>query len=604
MAAGNATIGALKVSLGLDSAQFEDGLKSAQSSLGKFGKTAGVAVAAAVTAATAAVTALGVAVKGVIDYADEMDKAAQKFGVPIEDLTRLKYAAEMSNVSFEALGTGLRKLAQNMHSTAADGTGKAAEAFEMLGIKVETANGNLRSQSEVMGDLAEKFATMPDGAQKTALAMGIFGKSGADLIPILNEGKAGLKALTDEADRFGLVIGQETAHQADRFNDNLEKMGKIWDGLKIKLTSALLPYLQRLSDLLLGFVNNDAAIQAVFQGVSDGVAAVATTTATAVIKMVELGKTLAAIGQISAGVLSANGGMILEGIKGIGAASDESDARLQTLKTTLDTIFKPDSDAWDLMGDVGSLKRPANDNEGDYAGGSKKDERDQEKLDREREMLERKLEQLKEFLGYEQEAEFMAKERRLADLKEMLEAELLTTQEYAQLRGDVEEEHNRRVRDLRLEHISEGISSAKSFFSDLSTIMGREGDKQFAIVKALGIAEAIVNTYKGVTAALADSTVPTWVRFANAAAVAASGFAQVAKIRGTSKSSTGGGGGGVSSGGGGGAAAPAAQAGPNAGQSMFVTFKGNFDGPGVEQIAKQLIEYQRDGGQVVLNRAA
>ena len=63
---------------------------------------------------------------------------------------------------------------------------------------------------------------MEDGAGKTALAIKLFGKSGADLIPLLNQGRAGIKELTDEAAKLGIVISTETAAKAEQFNDTLK----------------------------------------------------------------------------------------------------------------------------------------------------------------------------------------------------------------------------------------------------------------------------------------------------------------------------------------------------------------------------------------------
>jgi hypothetical protein len=58
------------------------------------------------------------------------------------------------------------------------------DKLAQLGIKTRDASGKLRSTQDVLGDLAERFATMPDGPVKTAIAIDALGKSGADLIPL------------------------------------------------------------------------------------------------------------------------------------------------------------------------------------------------------------------------------------------------------------------------------------------------------------------------------------------------------------------------------------------------------------------------------------
>lgn len=248
--AGNALIGALKVSLGIDSAQFTAGLANAQKGLGAFGKAAGVGLAAVAVAATAAATAMAFAVKGAIDHADALSKTAQKAGVATEALSRLEFAAKLSDLSLDQLAGGLQKLSRNMVDVSTGSTGPAAAAFAALGISVTDAAGNVRASEDVFAEVAERFVRMEDGATKTALAIQIFGKSGADLIPLLNSGRDGLKAMADESDRLGLTISTKTGRAAEQFNDTLTRVGAILSGVVNKVMEAALPALQSFADLL------------------------------------------------------------------------------------------------------------------------------------------------------------------------------------------------------------------------------------------------------------------------------------------------------------------------------------------------------------------
>ena len=178
--ASNSVIGALHVALGIDSAQFEAGLKRAQSSLGSFGKVAAVGFAAAATAAVAAGSALAVMGLRAIDSADGLSKAAQKAGVTTEALSRLKYAADYSDVSLEQLTGGLQKLAKNMADVASGKGATAATALSALGISITDTSGQLRGADEVFIEIADRFGRLEDGSTKTALAMQLFGKTGAD----------------------------------------------------------------------------------------------------------------------------------------------------------------------------------------------------------------------------------------------------------------------------------------------------------------------------------------------------------------------------------------------------------------------------------------
>ena len=256
MATKQTTIGSLRVQLGLDSAELDKDLKAAQGKLDGFAKkmsTAGLALGAALTGAA---VAMGAAVKGSLDQADEMVKTAAKVGLTVEELSKLKHAADLSGVSLDGLSGGLRKLSQNLVATAEGGSNEAAKAFQRLGISVTDSNGQVRDASSVMDQVAARFAAMPDGVQKTADAVAIFGRSGADLIPMLNGGADGLAAMKAEAEALGIVIDEDTARSAEQFNDNLSRLKKVGEGMTNQLAASLAPALANVSEMLVGAAQN------------------------------------------------------------------------------------------------------------------------------------------------------------------------------------------------------------------------------------------------------------------------------------------------------------------------------------------------------------
>lgn len=189
-------------------------------------------------------------VRSGIQAADELNKLSQRVGVTVESLSALNFAAELSDVSVEQLSTGLRQLARNAFDAQA-GTGEAKDAFKALGIEVTDTAGQLRGTEALLLDVAERFAGIEDGAGKTALAMKLFGRSGAELIPLLNQGRDGFEQLRAEAERLGIVVSGETAAAAEQFNDNLLRLTKSADGLKVSLTRDILPTLNAFADILL-----------------------------------------------------------------------------------------------------------------------------------------------------------------------------------------------------------------------------------------------------------------------------------------------------------------------------------------------------------------
>jgi hypothetical protein len=255
----NAVIGALRVVLGLDSAAFETGLDQSQRRAAAFGNAMKTAFAVVATAAAAAGVAVGAALKGAINEADDLSKSASKIGIPIEELSKLAYAADLSDLSLEGLTAGVKKLSSSMAGVLA-GDKSATQLFSGIGVSATDAQGKLKSTTQVLGELSDKFASMKDGAEKTALAVKIFGKSGLDMIPLLNGGSAALQEATAEAAAFGLEVSAATGKAAEQFNDNLSRIGYAASSLSTQLAAALAPGLAGISDVIVEVVKNAGSL--------------------------------------------------------------------------------------------------------------------------------------------------------------------------------------------------------------------------------------------------------------------------------------------------------------------------------------------------------
>jgi hypothetical protein len=265
----NAIVGALRVTLGLNSAAFSKGLDKANKKSDTFGKKIAKSMKMIAGVSAAAAGAISLAVQGVLQDADKMAKASRKIGVPIEDLTKLRHAAELSGVSFGGLENGLKRLSANMHD-ASKGIGEGAKAFEELGISVTNSDGTLKSARDVMEELADRFEKMPDGAQKTALAMRVMGKSGADMIPLLNGGSQALEDMAAEAVKLGLVFDEQTGRQAEAFNDNITRLQRSFTGLANKLTAQILPSLLALSQRMIDGISNSEGLSTMTDALAAG----------------------------------------------------------------------------------------------------------------------------------------------------------------------------------------------------------------------------------------------------------------------------------------------------------------------------------------------
>lgn len=294
----------------------------------------GVLANLGVAVSVAGLTAM---VKSAIDTGDALDEMSQRVGVSVETLSVWKPAAEQSGVSGESFEKGLRKLSTTMLE-AATGSEDAARGFSAVGVEFKNQDGTLRATDQVLLDLAERFKAMPDGAEKTALAVQLFGKSGAELIPFLNQGRDGINELTAEMQALGVQMSSETAAQAGNFNDALDKLKLATTSIGNQIIASLLP---ALNDMAGGMVES-AKQGGTLRVILDGVVLVLKTLA---LGAATVGKAFVALGEaIGAGVAAA-----VEALKGNtdGAKAIIADLkgnlvkRLDELASFRDSLFDP-----------------------------------------------------------------------------------------------------------------------------------------------------------------------------------------------------------------------------------------------------------------------
>lgn len=294
----------------------------------------GVLANLGVAVSVAGLTAM---VKSAIDTGDALDEMSQRVGVSVETLSVWKPAAEQSGVSGESFEKGLRKLSTTMLESAT-GSEDAARGFSAVGVEFKNQDGTLRATDQVLLDLAERFKAMPDGAEKTALAVQLFGKSGAELIPFLNQGRDGINELAAEMQALGVQMSSETAAQAGNFNDALDKLKLATTSIGNQIIASLLPALNDMAGGLVESAKQGGTLRVILDGVVLVLKTLALGAAT-------VGKAFVALGEaIGAGVAAA-----VEALKGNtdGAKAIIADLkgnlvkRLDELASFRDSLFDP-----------------------------------------------------------------------------------------------------------------------------------------------------------------------------------------------------------------------------------------------------------------------
>lgn len=229
-----------------------------------------VAVAGLGLAAGVGVAAL---VHGLVETTGQLNDMSQSVGVSTDALQELGFAAQLNGSDLDSMRLGLTLLSKHLVS-AGEGNKEAGETFGKLGLRVRDASGKLKSADAVFGEIGDKFAKLPDGPKKTALALDLFGKSGAQLIPTLNQGGAELSKLRQEARDLGIVISKETIVAGDDLGDNLDKLKAGVRGLGFAIAGPLLTPLNEATLAAIEWIKaNRAAIalnvQKVYKAIGD-----------------------------------------------------------------------------------------------------------------------------------------------------------------------------------------------------------------------------------------------------------------------------------------------------------------------------------------------
>ncbi len=211
-----------------------DGAKGLTGSVSGLGKVLG---ALGPLLSIAGIAALG---DNAIDAGDKMFDLAQKTGASVESLAKFGKAAKLGGADIDAVGNAMVKLSKGLAETATTGTGPAAEALQRLGVSATDSSGKLLSADAVMLQVADRFKQLPDGAEKTALALQLFGKAGAEMIPVLNQGGEAISG-------FSTKMTQAFAEKADAYGDTLTALQGTISGLGITIADAILPELTKMA---------------------------------------------------------------------------------------------------------------------------------------------------------------------------------------------------------------------------------------------------------------------------------------------------------------------------------------------------------------------
>ncbi|MBU3627138.1 hypothetical protein ICN48_12955 [Polynucleobacter sp. JS-Safj-400b-B2] len=180
-------------------------------------------------------------IKGSIETAAQMKHLSESTGVSVSALSAMSATAKVVGMDMDAVGLMVAKLDKVMWS--AQGGNKAAEAsFKKVGVSALDMTGHLRPTEDVMMDVAKRFSAMESGAAKTGLAMELFGKKGAQMIPFLQE-------LAERGDLNGRITDKQ-AEAALRLEQGWLKLARSMNSWKFTAMESITPALERMMTIL------------------------------------------------------------------------------------------------------------------------------------------------------------------------------------------------------------------------------------------------------------------------------------------------------------------------------------------------------------------
>jgi hypothetical protein len=203
------------------------------------------------------------AVERVTEFVNEISESgakiehlSQQLGMPAAEISRLGFAGKAMGLDLDQTASMMERLDKAAEEGAA-GNNTYARAFADLHVDVRNANGTIKSSSELLNDVADAFSHTADGTAKTALAMALMGRAGAEMIPLLNQGSAGLKEMGDRADATGSVISGPMAEGMEKTAVNTSELGAAFEGISITLYEAFKP---AIDDVITGLVSGTEAL--------------------------------------------------------------------------------------------------------------------------------------------------------------------------------------------------------------------------------------------------------------------------------------------------------------------------------------------------------
>ena len=222
---------------------------SVASTLGKGVQTAAKWGAAIVGGATVAAGGMLKMAESSASTADHVDKMSQKIGLSRQAYQELDFICSQTGTSVDSLRGGMKTLTNQMDA-AAKGNASAKELLDRLGVSIDDGTGKMKSQEDMLYDCLTALQGVNNQTERAALANKLFGKSGTELMPLLNSQSGSIEEMKQKAHELGLVMSDEMIDSGVGLTDSLDQTKRAFSAIITQLGGAFMPIIKKVSDKL------------------------------------------------------------------------------------------------------------------------------------------------------------------------------------------------------------------------------------------------------------------------------------------------------------------------------------------------------------------
>ena len=188
--------------------------------------------------------------------ADAIGKTADRLGITTTALQTYRFAAEQSGMSTAELDKSMEGFSRRI-GDAGMGIGTALPFFKSMNISLKDSNGKMKSTEILLAEVADKMKSMADPTEKMSTGMALFGRVGSKMVNMLQAGSSSMAELREQLVSTGGIIEEKFIREAEQANDSMNRLSKTFGAISTRLLSDLSPAILMVTDRLMGLMGMD-----------------------------------------------------------------------------------------------------------------------------------------------------------------------------------------------------------------------------------------------------------------------------------------------------------------------------------------------------------